>query len=623
MNRLARIFHQNGPRLYAKPGQLRHGCGFAGNPACPAGLAGLPGMGSVAGGLAALRWPPLAAGERAALAVAVSLLGLCAFYGLLALRALDDNRLTSWQWVFADAPLPALGGLLAAAMAAAWLLSGLRLPRGRAPVLLFLAAFAVAALLWQEPEVMVDGARYFAQAKYLEVYGAAAFLREWGHGLPAWTDLPLVPFIYGLAFKAFGESRVAVQCVAALFFSGTVLLTYCIGRRLWDDTVGLLGATLLLGMPYLLVQVPLMLVDVPTMFFLTLALLLAIGAAERGTLPWLLAAAAAIVLALLAKYSTWLMLSAVPLVFLAGPGPGWAARARRAALLGAGVALLGGAVLWWQGDVIGQQLRLLADYQLPGLGRWSESHVSTFLFQVNPLLSLAAACSLALAAARRDARYLIVCWMLLLVLLLGIRRSRYVLIAFPMLALMAAYAIRRIGDARMRAFLVLSIAAWSVVVALAGYLPFLRGTSAANLQRAGHYLDRWAAGPAEVILLPQRRVALNPEVSLPLLDLFTRARLIYRRDPGLAPVAALAAAATSPLRFSWQSAPAAYYRPGRGETGRLLAVVSDGGGEWLPPVLAKRLEGWDRVRRFDGGEGVFRYATVVDIYRPSRGQGIR
>ena len=197
----------------------------------------------------------LADGDRAAVALVIGMLALCAFYGLLALRAHDDNRLTSWLWVFADRRGMALGPLLLLAVVAAWPLAGLRVQRRWAPTLLGLAALGVSMLMWTEPQVIVDTARYFAQAKYLEAHGVVAFLREWGHAVPAWTDLPLIPLTYGLLFRVFGESVLAVQCFTTLCFVGAVLVTCWIGRELWDERVGLYGGALLLGMPFLLSQV--------------------------------------------------------------------------------------------------------------------------------------------------------------------------------------------------------------------------------------------------------------------------------------------------------------------------------------------------------------------------------
>jgi 4-amino-4-deoxy-L-arabinose transferase-like glycosyltransferase len=152
---------------------------------------------------------------------------------------------------------------------AVWLLSRLSLGERYPSFLLFGSSFAVSACFWSEPEVIVDASRYFAEAKYLELYGVGFFLREWGRAIAVWTDLPVVPFFYGLVFKVFGESRLYIQIFTSLLFSLSAVLTSQVGKKLWDEDTGFYAGLLLLGIPYLY-SVPLMLVDVPSMFFFCL-----------------------------------------------------------------------------------------------------------------------------------------------------------------------------------------------------------------------------------------------------------------------------------------------------------------------------------------------------------------
>ncbi|MDP6812027.1 MAG: glycosyltransferase family 39 protein, partial [Alphaproteobacteria bacterium] len=365
----------------------------------------------------------------------VSLLTLSAFLVLYIFRALDDNSLVSWQWAFAGIDIRPLFLALAVALAGSLVLSRVRLPARLRAAVLFAGSFLAAAALWPIPEVNVDAARYFVQAKSLELHGVGYFLQQWGREIPAWTDLPLVPFIYGLVLGVLGESRIAIQVAATSFFSGTVVLTYLIGRMLWNDRTGTFGAVLLLAMPYLLTQVPLMLVDVPTMFFLTFAVFTTIKAVRHGG-GWLLLAATAIAIAALSKYTNWLMLSVVPVIFVAHLDRGAATVGRRAGVICLGTGLLVGAVVLWGGDVIAGQIGLLLSYQVPALGGWSESLISTFLFQTHPFVAAAALWSLYLAVKRRDLKFAVVAWLLVLVVAFEAPRIRYILMIFPMLALM-------------------------------------------------------------------------------------------------------------------------------------------------------------------------------------------
>ena len=185
-------------------------------------------------------------------------------------------------------------------------------------------------------------------------------------------------------------------------------------------------------------------------------------------------------------------------------------------------------------DVVAAQLALLRDYQAPGLGRWRESPMSTFLFQIHPFVTVAALASIFLAWIRRDARYLILArrgwsWGLF-----GAGRIRYLVPLFPLLALMAAYGLELMRHARLERLIVWCAVTTSVAIAAFGYLPFLRQTSAANLENAGAYLDRLADQTEEVFTLPQTGATINPAVSVPLLDFYTRKRLVYR-EAGTAP----------------------------------------------------------------------------------------
>lgn len=546
---------------------------------------------------------------------ALSLLTVATLFTLFFLRSLDDNRLTSWQWAFAAEDALPFALLLAAAVlfayAAAFAGSRLRRPT----VALFASAFGAAALLWSEPEVIVDAARYFTQAKQAEVNGIAYFLRAWGGEIPAWTDLPLVPLLFGAIFGLLGEERVYIQAGTSLLFAGTAVLTYRLGRELWSEAVGLAAGALLLGMPYLLVQVPLMLVDVPTMFFVTFAVWATLAAVRRGGTARLALASVAIALAVCTKYSAWLMLSVLPVVALAE----WRARPdavlRRAGAIAAVAVLLAGLALVPMAEVIGAQLALLRDYQAPGFGRWEESFVSTFLFQIHPFITLAAVVSLALAWRARDGRYAIVAWLPLLMLALGVRRARYLVPMLPMLALMAAYGLQAIRGVELRRHAVLCVVASSLAIALFGFLPFLLGASAANLKHAGAYLDTLDDESIEVVTLPQVHASVNPAISVPLLDLHTGKRLVSGAASGVPP---LAEHARSPLRFTWEYRSPAYYRA-RAEDTRMLpvAVIASDETASLPPWLAQRLARHRPAREFVDSENVFGYRTLVSVYLPT------
>ena len=546
----------------------------------------------------------------------ISLLTLSAFLTQFVFRALDDNRLTSWQWVFAETDLAGMSGLLVAGIVAAYVLSRVSLSERRAAGVLALSAFLTAAVFWREPEVIVDAARYFTQAKHLETYGIGYFIAEWGREVSAWTDLPLVPFLYGTIFGLGGERRILIQLFTTLLFSGTVVLTYLLGKTLWDETVGLYAGGLLLGMPYLLTQVPLMLVDVPTMFFLTLAVFSVTKALREGGAGWIALSSAAVALAFLSKYSTWLWLTVLPLVLAVHVRRAPRLVLRRGALIALAPMVLAGAVLVLKHDVVAQQLRLLQGYQLPGLRRWRESFVSTFFFQIHPFITAAALYSGVAAVRKRDWRYSIIAWAWLLAVLMRAERIRYLVPVLPMLALMASYGLREIGSREVRRFAACCIVLSSLLVAGFAYLPHLMRMSAVNLRDAGNYADSIEGGTVEVVALPQGQAGINPAVSVALLDLFTGKRITHQNgSPGSPPREKVE---TSLLRFTWEHRDPAYYTaPAGGSKGEAaVIVISERVGQSLPEAIERKIAGYHLARTFQVSDEWFQYQTVVRIYQP-------
>jgi len=580
------------------------------------------GLSCLHGSLLWSRWRPVAdvslpdSRNGSLLAVLISLLTLTTFLALFVLRSLDDNRLTSWQWAVTGIDALTILFVLVIGIIIAYLLSSISLPVRKPAIWLFITAFSISTIFWGEPELIVDASRYFVQAKYLELYGVGYFIKEWGSGFAVWTDLPLVPLLYGLVFKIFGEYRTGIQILNTLLFSGTVVLTYLIGKALWDETVGVYGGILLLGMPYLLTQVPLMLVDIPTMFFFTLALFTTLMAVRNGGAALLISASVTIVLAMLSKYSVWLMLSVVPVILLTHIAYGWQVILQRSAVIGLGALFLIGIVILWKYNVFVEQLMLLQSYQVPGIKRWGESFTSTFFFQIHPYVTLAALFSVYAAFKKKDIKYAIVSWLLLLVVVLEIKRARYLVVVFPMLALMASYGINEIRNARIRKYIVSSAVVSALVVAVFGYLPFSQNTSAVNLQQAGKYLDTMDAETIEVVVLPGVRSIVNPAVSVPVLDLFTSKDLVYRYDEDQ--IQRPGSIEKSSLRFTWEYRNPEYYLADTGisKSRTPIAIIFSDPGQSIPAQIAERIAGYRLVKDFSTLDRAFKHQTIIRVYQP-------
>jgi len=442
----------------------------------------------------------------------------------------DDNRLTSWKWVFNGASPPYFFlVVLIAVLLFAWLLSRFSFYEKGKPLVLFATSFVMAASFWSEPEGLVDAARYFTQAKHVKVYGVGYFTEQWGKSICAWTDLPLVPFLYGLVFKFFGEHRILIQALNTIFYSLTVVLTYQLGKTLWDEEVGFRGGILPRGFPYLYTQVPLLLVDVPTMFFFMLAVLTCVYALKKGGLGRIVLACFALFLIFYVKYSSWMMLTLIPVIYAYFIFQNPVQTMRRGGVLALLSLVFIGILFVAYQDIIMDQLNFLVEYQKPGLKRWSESYVSTFLFQVHPFITAAALFSFIVAVRKMDFRFIIVCFLLLLFLFMQVKRIRYTLPIFPMLALMAAYGMGVIQNKALKKHIIFSIVGTSFVVAFIGFLPLLKSLGVQNLQKSGKYLNTLSAASFEVVSFAGENAVVNPDLGVPVLDIYTDKKLFYEK----------------------------------------------------------------------------------------------
>lgn len=550
--------------------------------------------------------------------ILIALLTLAVLLSLYIFRSYDDNRLTSWAWVFAEFSAVKFFIMLTACMLISYPLARIPLTERASVFLLIGLAFFVSTIFWRQPEVIVDASRYFMQAKHVELYGPGYFIMQWGRAIPAWTDMPLVPFLYGVIFWIFGETRVGIQVFTSLLFSATLALTYLIGKTLWDRQTAFNAAALLLAIPYLYTQVPLLMVDIAAMFFLTLAIYAVIKAIEEKNIVLCLLASLAITLALLSKYSNGLMLSVIPVIFVAFHHQGWRVLIRVGGLVAVGVFVLMGIFLWANFDIVIEQLQLLQGYQLPALNKWKESLVSTFLFQIHPVISIAAVYSLYRAVKYREIKYIMAGWLLLLVLLLGIGRIRYLIVILPMFTLMSAYGLSFLKSPEVRKYVMTSSILSAVLIALLSYLPFLERTSLVNIKQAGEYLDAMVdIDSVDVYVQNQSRSSVNPSVIVPILDLFTEKELVFHRSgntfnpPGNFD--------RLPLRWTWEVDSTLYLpdKPDRKSDNRILVVIQSGVKQPLPEHIIAKIKDHHLRKEFNVLDRAFKFQATVKIFHRS------
>jgi len=537
---------------------------------------------------------------------------LLIYLALFALKALDDNRLVSWQWAFEGVSATYIFLGILAGLFIALVLSKTSFLERHAVFSLFVLSFAISSFFWQEQEVIVDASRYFTQAKHLEIYGIGYFVREWGRDISAWTDMPLIPFIYGLIFRFLGESRIYIQIFTAFLFSSTVVLIYLTGRRLWDERFGLYAGMLLMGIPYLYSQVPLMLVDTASMFFLMLSIFVFIKALDRGGIM-ILVSAIVTALAIFTKYSLWPLLPVLPVIFFIlrseTENSVFLYRGFSALLLAGILAVF---VFIYKFNFFCEQLGFLLAYQIPGLKNWGESFISSFFFQISPLITLAALCSVYAAVRKKDKKYLLIILPLLFIIIFQVQRIRYTVVIFPMLCMAASYGLSCFKNSETSKFISLSAAVLSVMLAVFVYLPFMGKLSAVNLKAAGRFLDTLEVSDVEVITTPLKDPVLNPAVAAPLLDLFTGKNIHYDYIPGFG----LGKKETeeSSLRFTWEYKNPGYYAIKPREEKTALVIIAGERAAPVPEGLQQKIKRFHQSKVFDRSDDIFRHKTFVTIY---------
>ena len=341
-------------------------------------------------------------------------------------------------------------------------------------------------------------------------------------------------------------------------------------------------------------------------------------AVEVGGIWRMAAAACSVFFTVCCKFSTWPMLSVLPLItivfWVKSDGPIRSQIMRRSISTFLASFLLVGAAGTLKYDVVSSQINLLMNYQRAGLGRWGDSFTSTFLFQIHPIVTLAAIASLVVAVKKRDLKYLIAAWLPFLIILFQIKRIRYTLPVFPLVSLMAAYGLAVFRDHDFRKLAVACIVTTSLTVSFFAYMPFFNHASAVNLEQAGSFLNTLDIDALEVFTTPQQNYPVNPAVAVPILDLFTRKTIVYRYWPG----------ASSPdedvrlsrFRFSWEYQNPGYYaatakgRPAK----RAVVIISGRQRDEVPADAADSLSGLHSSKSFTTVNPLFRYQTLVRIY---------
>ncbi len=133
--------------------------------------------------------------------------------------------------------------------------------------------------------------------------------REFAYGaLPLWvTDATAkgVSVVTGANWNSADRAYLVGRAISALLDTGTVLLTFLLGRRLFSTRTGLVAAAAYACAPMMIQLAHFFTTDSWLTFFVALCLLLAVGAASNGRLRWFAASGFALGLAMATKGSVF------------------------------------------------------------------------------------------------------------------------------------------------------------------------------------------------------------------------------------------------------------------------------------------------------------------------------
>ncbi|MFN2365557.1 MAG: hypothetical protein ABR523_03725 [Desulfurivibrionaceae bacterium] len=194
-----------------------------------------------------------------------------------------------------------------------------------------------------------------------------------------------------------------------------------------------------------------------------------------------------------------------------------------------------------------------------------------------------------------------------------VKRIRYLVPIFPLLAIAAACGIKCLPGQRLRKFLVLSALGASLTLVFGAFLPFTGELSATNIQKSGRFLNSLAADEIAVYTAPQSARKPNLLINIPLLDLFTHKR-IYSLNGSVDPEPP-AVEMKSSFRFTWEQQLPDFYQPPEGALNKAAPlVVIYSRTPHLAPAIRERISRYRRVRAFEQSSGLFGYKTLVKVY---------
>jgi hypothetical protein len=155
----------------------------------------------------------------------------------------------------------------------------------------------------------------------------------------------------------------------------------------------------------------------------------------------------------------------------------------------------------------------------------------------------------------------------------------------------------------------------SFIVGVFVYLPFLQRLSTVNLKDAGRFVNSIDEANIEVFTLMPEDPVMNPAVSVPILDQFTKKNIIYtyNREVFLQPKETIE---KSSLRFTWGYRNPQYYGANKHtDKDRAVVVISESPDDLLPEGIRQQIDSYRLSAVFKTHDDIFSYSPRIRFIR--------
>lgn len=310
---------------------------------------------------------------------------------------------------------------------------------------------AIGAVYARYQIVLGNEGNLFDASKMVAEQGIAGFFAS--YTTSSWLASrhpPLIPVVYGFAIRIFGIELFVIRLVSVLLTLATTLITYFLGRKLYDRETGLLAALLLLCNPSFFRFGVTGLLDMPMTLCFALILLSILRLMHTPAYSYAAVAGILIGVGLLCKYTMVLMYPLV-LSYCATQRPLKPLKLHVGVMVIVSAAMLAPWLAYaYHVGLVGEQVDTLVSY----VGYGKKWRLEALLIRLPsalgaytiPILLLG---GLSLACQRSQSDLFVLLWIgiVSVVLIFTLPEPRYFMPAFPAFAIAMARGLRHVPDA--------------------------------------------------------------------------------------------------------------------------------------------------------------------------------